>query len=266
MVFQQPGENVTALPPADPAYADVLDVLSRHGGEVVTARPEIEGGLFSDLLDVIVEDRVRSSGPGDISNFFDSLTAEQRVELDDSDETMPPSVWVRSDVSPTGVYIVTIDYSSDHSRTLAPSEVGPYIDAFTMAVVYAEYDAAAINQLRAKLPPGPASDQAIGQILLELRGNRLPVDHKALKPLIVRSCVSASTGLPYVTVRVAGTKLKWQWDPAEVIEHTQYVRETLFAADMDATYRRFLVSNIGLDKDTATAMVGDLRNWRHPRA
>lgn len=258
-------QRVSALPADDPAYGDLLDVLARHGGEPVNARPEIEGGLFNDLLAVVVTDRVRQAGPGDIADFFSSLTPDQRAEFDDIGQDAPPSVWVKSDVSPTGAYIVTIEYTSDHVRSLTPIEVEQYAQAWTMAMHYAEYDAAVLNQLRTKLQPGPDSDRNIAGVLLSMRKNRVMFDHKALKPLIVRPCISERTGEPFLAVRIAGTQVKWRWDPIDVINHVQYVHETIVVADLDAAYRRFLIAHVGLDDDTARSVVADLASFRHPR-
>lgn len=250
------------LPSTDPAYPEMLDVLSRHGGTRIVAGPETHD-LLCDLLEVVVEDRVRHAGPPDIDQFFDSLTAEQHAELVDPDaDGAPPVVIARSGVSPTGVYTAVIEYGPDIVRSLTPTEAQAYIDAMLNAVWQAEYDAAALNQLRNAGPQELRNEQAIADVLISLRKSRVAVDQKPLKPLIVRASISTKTGKPYLTVRIAGTKAKWRWMPADGIQHAVQVHSVMVTADLDAAYRRLLVGEIGVTDSHARQMVSDLGQWR----
>jgi len=247
------------LPPADPAYSALLDVLAEHReSRVVAGTPDHE--LLCDLLEVIVQDRLRHAGPVEIEDFFGSLTDEQRVELIDPDpDDVPPSVVVRSGVTPTGVYTVMIECGPDHVRSLVPTEVVAYVQAMFTAAWQAQFDAAVFAQLRDALPQ---DERAAADMLISLRGSRISVDQKALRPLIVRPCISAKTGDPFLTVRIAGTKGKWQWSCDDVVHHAVGVHKCMETADLDALYRRLLVAQIGLSDSDARRMVSGLAKWR----
>lgn len=258
-----------ALPPQDPAYAEIVAALSSRTGQRIAPGRAMDG-LLADLVAVVADDRVRRDlGDVDVDEEAAELTAgpspEQRLLAGDDPDTDPgmPTVWVQSGVSAIGTYTCEITYTDDTApRVLSPGEVGPYADTLTLAVVQAEYQAAIIAQLRSVrgLTARDAWD-----VTLALRESTPQIDQKPITPLLVRASVGMKSGLPYLSIRLAGTRTRWRWDPASALEHAGYVRETVLVADLDAAYRRHLVGHVGLDDATARAMVRALSMHRHPR-
>lgn len=178
----------------------------------------------------------------------------------DPDEAEPLGVvCVTSGVSPLGTYTCEIAYTDDVSRVLAPHEVGPYTDTLLAAVVAAEYAAAIVRQHTVALGVSRADAH---QLVIDLRKSIPSIDQTSVKPLIVRPSVGRRTGKPFLHLRLAGTTMQWQWEPASVREHAQAVREAVLVADLDAAYRRLLIGSYGIDDTRARAAIGDLIRWR----
>lgn len=223
--------------------------------------------MFHELLEVVVEDRVRQAGPVPaMADFVADLDANDRLELANDDADAIIEMWVRSGRSPTGAYTAVVEFGKDFARSLLPHQIDAYTNAIFTAVAYAEYDAAVLNQLRS---PGvgrePIPAQYVIATIREFRGSRPPIDQQTLRPMVVHPAVGMTTGRPFLETRIRGTQYKWKWGTGQALEHVERVREAVIIADLDAAYRRYLNGVIGLDAPTAAAAVGALADHRIPR-
>ncbi|MGI5292759.1 hypothetical protein ACQEVF_56940 [Nonomuraea polychroma] len=176
------------------------------------------------------------------------MTATQQ----DKDET-GATIWVRSDVTPDGIYTAAIHFSDDRSRVLDHDAGMRYVHAVVAAAARAEHDAAVVRQLTSLGLPR----QAVGEAVQSLREDRPPLDHTATAPLRLEPGVSGQTGEAFITV-IIDDKPVGQWTADDARSHAVGVLEVFTAVDLDAAYRRYLVATVGLDLPTATAVVTGL--------
>ncbi|MFJ4960219.1 hypothetical protein [Streptomyces sp. NPDC088739] len=66
---------------------------------------------------------------------------------------------------------------------------------------------------------------------------------------------------PFVSIHL-DQKQVGQWTTADARPHALFVMETIEAARLDTAYLRHLVDVLGLDLNTATAMINDLARFR----
>jgi hypothetical protein len=250
------------LPTSDPAHTDLRRVIDRHRGERVGSRANRD--MFHELLEAIVEDRVRQAGPvPGMAEFVADLDPSDRLELTTEDDSAQPKMWVRSGRSPMGAYTAVVEFGDDYARSLLPHEIDAYTNAIFTAVAYAEYDAAVVNQLRSIGNGQDGIDpKYVAGALREFRESRPPIDQQALRPMVVHPAVGANSGRPFLEARIRGTQYKWQWDTRKALDHVEHVRDAVVVADLDAAYRRYLIGVIGLDAPTAEAAVGALAEHR----
>lgn len=246
-------------PTEDPAPALISAAVAKHLGFVDEA-------LVKDLMVVVAADRVRLArlDADAVGLSGGGLDPEFRQHMgEDPEQSEPLGVWTKSAVSPLGVYTCQIDYNHDVSRNLTRGDLDAYCAAMELAVAQAEHDAAVLWQLQhggPKLPAGHA-----GSVVTELREKRPTFDQAAVRPLIVRPSVGHATGLPFLHIRLAGTKQTWQWGPDDAQRHINGLRMTFAAAALDNAYFRYLTEVLGLPGDRARQLVTELNKCRRPR-
>jgi hypothetical protein len=189
------------------------------------------------------------------------LSPELKLELDDPDMTDSEEaiVLVQSGKSPTGVYTCDIHYNADVGRTLNPDQAIAYFHAMLLAALTAEYELAQLKQMH--LGVGLSLHRSV-EFIIEVRKARTPLDYKAVRPLIVKPFVSVSSMEPLVAVTLSGADMKWQWNADDVRQHVMQVMEARHIADLDAGYRKFLTTGVGLSRAEAEERVDDLKNYR----
>ncbi|MEU8279537.1 hypothetical protein ACFYOK_29525 [Microbispora bryophytorum] len=165
------------------------------------------------------------------------------------------SIWVQSDLLPDGTYVAAVHYDDDRSRVLGRDAALRYAATVHDAATRAEHDAAVVAQMaKLGLPHATAA-----QALWDLRNDRPPLDDAAIAPLRLKPCVSAQRGVGYLEVQI-GARLVGQWDPDDARDHAANVLTVLAAVDLDAAYRRYLMTTVELDAALAQDAVGDLAN------
>lgn len=164
-----------------------------------------------------------------------------------------PILQVQSDLLPSGAYATAIHFNGGRSRLLDPAEALAYAAGVARAAMTAEYDAAVVRQLTGMGLPLAA----IATCIRDMRGQRPPPDPAATAPLTLIPGVGQVTRTAFVVVALGGREIG-QWTPAEARAHAMNVLIVSAGADLDATYHRHLVDEIGLDPAAAAAMVCDL--------
>lgn len=168
------------------------------------------------------------------------------------------TIWVQSDLLPDGTYVTAIHYNDDQSRVLDRQTGMAYVAEIFTAAVHAEHDAAVLRQLTSI----GVERATAGQAVVDLRADRPPLNDAATAPLRLAPGVSHRTGAGFLAVFI-GDRQVGQWDPADARDHATNVLTVLTAADLDATYRRYLTSVIGIDTDRAQHIVGQLAAHIH---
>lgn len=251
-----------ALPRNDPAYGRVVEVLSDHAGQPVSPS-EVDSPLLAELLQVVVEDRLRIALDGqDTDSSLDKAISDGLFEsMDESGDNAgdEATILVQSGVTALGVYVAEIVFDADTTRMLKPDEVAAYCDALSRGMATAQYDAAVMRQLHNVA--GLTVDDAVW-VRDQLRQTRPHLDQQAVRPMIVRPSVGQRTGKPFLDIRLKGSDLRWTWFPDEVAEHVRAVREVSITADLDFAYRKVLSTDFGLDDGRARVYVDGLRKWR----
>lgn len=84
-------------------------------------------------------------------------------------------LWVRSDRTPGGTYVLSLSLDSDHAWTLTPDQAEQYARACLAATEWAAFDAAVVRLLIERLQLD--ADTAAAVIVRDLRPDRptLPV-------------------------------------------------------------------------------------------
>lgn len=174
-------------------------------------------------------------------------------------EQEPDCLWVGSEPSPDGkTYMVTLTMGEDTAVVLDRDRATRYIWALNSAINYAAYDAAVVAQMRSK--PG-LPIEAVGQLIVELRSDRPPIDDEATAPFRFDPLIASKSLQPLLHVYMRGKPLgQWTLDAAR--QHIRHVMEVLATADLDAAYHRCLVGVIGIESPRARNVVMDLAEWR----
>lgn len=166
------------------------------------------------------------------------------------------SIWVQSDLLPDGTYVTAVHYTADHSRILTRQEGLAYVDQVLTAAVWAQHDAAVVRQL---LSMDIALTAAAASIA-DLRADRPPLDPKITAPLTLTPGVAGRNRQGFLIVEVAGLRIG-QWTPGDARDHALNVLEVIHAVDLDAAYRRYLIGNIALDAQRASAVIHGLAEF-----
>lgn len=171
-------------------------------------------------------------------------------------------VWVGSEPAVDGSeYVVTLSIDDDHSIVLDRERAVEYVWALLTIVGCSEYDAAVLGQVTRKM--GLGLDVA-GQLILDLRKDRPPVDADATKPIKFEPIVSQRTHRPLLHLRVDG-ELVGQWEVSDARQHALHVLDAMVVADLDGAYYRCLTGLLGVEEPRARNVVEDVGNWREPR-
>lgn len=161
------------------------------------------------------------------------------------------AVWCRVDVSPVGTYMLTITYDDDNALSLTRDELLEYVATMSTALMRATYAEAVRAQFRdhLKIP-----DHLALPTLQDLRDEwpELP----AFGVYELRPTVSFEGRCSVQVWR--GDRFVIQLAPHNVQEHISHALAVYAAADLDASYRRFLVGVIGTDDSRARAAVATL--------
>lgn len=166
-------------------------------------------------------------------------------------------LWVSSEVSAGGAYVVGLNVGADRAWTLDEEGAVRYARAVLRVAHSADHDAAVISLL-VKL--GGQTEKAAKLVGYHLRPDRLPFDHDATKPLRFEPGVNQKSR-PFVKVILDGQQIG-QLTPQEAIGHAVGVLEVVATVDLDAALYQLLVGQIHLDEATARAVVGDLARYR----
>jgi hypothetical protein len=166
-------------------------------------------------------------------------------------------LWVSSEVSASGTYVVGINVDADRAWTLDEDGAVRYARAVLRVAHSADHDAAVIKLLTKFGTPAAEAAKLVGY---NLRPDRAPFDHDATKPLRFEPGVNQK-GEPFVKVLLDGRQIGQITAPA-AMEHAVAVLEVVATVDLDAALYRLLVGQINLDDGTARAVVGDLASHR----
>lgn len=174
-----------------------------------------------------------------------------------SEET-PTSVWVTSDLTPSGGYQLAIHFDDDTSRVLDRDAAYAYAATVLDAAERADYDAAVIRQFTRKM--GTTKELAAHSVA-DLRADRPPLDLTAIAPLELQPGVSAKTGNAFLVIAREGRQIG-QWSTEDARGHALHVLSALHAIPLDAAYRRYLIGQVGIEPERALNVVDDLQNHR----
>jgi hypothetical protein len=176
----------------------------------------------------------------------------------DDDHDHSNSLWVTSELAPTGVYITTVHLGDKVMCVLDRAAALRYASAFTQAIAYARYDASVFAQLM-NIFKGDMSH--VGFMIDQLRKDRPPLPADATAPLVLGPIVSREDHKPRLTLDDdRGRVATLEASAAE--QHAIHVLELSASVDLDAAYVRLLKSTVGLEDPEARAMVGLLSRWR----
>ena len=175
--------------------------------------------------------------------------------MSDDDELV---VWCRADLSPfgkgqVGGYHLTITYDDDHALSLGRDELLMYVFTMMDALTRAQYTEAVRRQLITVGVP----ERMVLPSVIELREEwpELPTfGGYSLRPTVSfeGSCsVQVYHGDTFVV----------QFAPRNVREHIEHALRVYVAADLDSSYRRYLLGVIGIEPGRATNVVEDLGNY-----
>ena len=161
------------------------------------------------------------------------------------------AVWCRADLSPLGVYMLTIEYDQDNVLALGRDELLEYVAVLNDALVRAIYTEGMRRQFRDQW--NLADDVALPTVQ-EIRDSWPEL--RRFHPFEIRPCVSFEGN---VSVQVwRGDQVVVQFAPHNVREHVNHAMQVYAVADLDASYRRYLLGVIGTDKARAAAAVATL--------
>lgn len=166
-------------------------------------------------------------------------------------------LWVVSDVTFDGTYVVSLNYGEDVAWTLSPDAAVTYALTVLAWAQRAEYDGA-IMKLFVKL--GLSLEDA-GQLLAtEIRPDRPDVPAEPTLPLVFGIGVTAK-GKGFIKLN-APDMPEATVDIADIRQHAYHVLETVTAADLDAGLVRVLRTSFNLEEHVARNVVMDLANYR----
>lgn len=167
------------------------------------------------------------------------------------------TVWVASDLTPTGVYVTTVGRGNRVLATLDRFAALRWADAFTRHMAYARYDAAVCAQLKHV----GINMVHIGGMINDLRKDRTPVAAADTYPLVIEPMVSHRDLRPRLGI-LDGRGEPFKWDIPDAEQHVHQVLELSAVTDVDAVYFRLLKHSCGLDEARARAVLGDLGHFR----
>lgn len=175
--------------------------------------------------------------------------------MTDADE--PGTLWVQSDVTPDGTYVVGLHYGPDRAWVLTRDEAIQHATTVLAQVERAEHDAAVIALLHKKLgmPLATASEF----VAKDIRVDRPPLPD--VSPITLVPGVSHRTLRPFLRLELDGEGIG-QWDLDGGRQHAVFVLQTVEAVESDARLHRALVGLVGMDEGRARAVVGDIANHR----
>ncbi|KGI79316.1 hypothetical protein IL38_23690 [Actinopolyspora erythraea] len=166
------------------------------------------------------------------------------------------AIWVVSERVGDGQgYALTVHYSDDVSQSLEASEAVTYAATVTRAAVVADSEAAVYQQLTTALDLAP---QETAPVITALREQR-PESYTA-GPLTITPGISAFTGRGFL--RCAARDRSWQWDIDGARQHARQVLDVASGVEFDRAYEETLVSLLGVDVSTASAVVYDVAAYR----
>lgn len=214
---------------------------------------------------------------GEVDDAFDAL-----VDAQDKHES-ETAIWVKSDVGPTGSYILSVEVGPDRSFALSPAAAAEYAQTVLTAVARATHDAAVLAQLGAM-----ANFDSGAQAVVDLRRDRPPLNDATTAPLRFVPIILSQTAKPAIDVywdadaptgpSASRVPLReqhqpvrpsqprgdhvTQWPPDSALEHAVYVLLGAATVDLDDAYVRYLHGVVGVDRPKAMAAVNDLIHWR----
>jgi hypothetical protein len=166
-------------------------------------------------------------------------------------------LWVSSEVSAAGAYVVGLNVGADRAWTLDEDGAVRYARAVLRVANSADHDAAVIKLLTKLGIPAEKAAKLVGY---NLRPDRPPFDHAATKPLSFVPGVNQK-GEPFVKVLLDGRQIG-QINAPETMEHAVAVLGVAATVDLDAALHRLLIGQVNLDDGRARAVVGDLARFR----
>lgn len=176
--------------------------------------------------------------------------------MSDADE--PVTVWASSDVAPDGMYVPTVHVGDDDIRALNRAQALAYAQAVLAVCERVEYESAVARQLRSTGMPL----SMVTSVIAGLRQDGPAPADGVMEPLRLEGGVNGQLE-PFVGVfRARDDARLGQWTVADGRSHALSVLRCTDAVELDAAYRRFLVSRVGVPPATAAAMVGDLGRFR----
>lgn len=141
------------------------------------------------------------------------------------------SLWVVSDVSPDGTYVLTIQTGDDIAVTLDRARALAYATTVMDAAARADYDAAVIAQLVAR----GISIKGAAELVADMRDDRPPLDPAVTEPFHFNPIVTAASREPAILLTLHGETVG-QISTADAKGHAAHVLEVLAGVDLDAAY------------------------------
>ncbi len=164
-------------------------------------------------------------------------------------------------------YAVEVQIGEDIAVHLPQGKVQDYARRAIQVAAWADYDAAVVKQMR-DIAIADHTQQEVTEIvsaavvyLRKQRANSGTVRLLANPRFALTPGVSAFTGKGFITLYLDGQTIG-QWDPDDVRSHAMGVLDAGLVADLDGTYKAWLLKEIKLDEATAGRVVGTLKEFR----
>jgi hypothetical protein len=187
---------------------------------------------------------------------FETLGPDVTVGPPDPEPEL--SVWLRSERSPTGEYIVTMSVGEDYAIELSIELALGYAMEVLHSVQLAEYARAMTVQMKELLPSAEAIAQLVRDVLVDI------APATAVTDLSMAPAVNRANGEPLIQVTFRDETLGI-WSLQQARDHALFVLEATLAVRMDNTYSKVLTEVVGLDTSTASAVVEDVGQYRWQR-
>jgi hypothetical protein len=171
------------------------------------------------------------------------------------------AVWIKSEPDENGAYHLYLELGPDDVAPLNAATAYGWARQVLSAVAQAEHDAAVIAQVRSLGMPVESAAAIVSGLRAD-RAPSIPVD--AVPGLALVPGVSSITGRGFLRLERHG-KPVGQWEVQDARVHALAVIEALEVTTLDSAYFRALTGRIGIDRNRAMQVIGDLGRHRAQR-
>lgn len=173
--------------------------------------------------------------------------ADERPMIPD----MCDGLWVTSDPLDDGRYVAVISVDGDRSYPLSRFKARRYAFAALQAGLAAEFEEAMYRQLTDNYG---IDEETVLAMVARHRQQRAGTDDAATAPIRFVPGFSGASHKGFVVVELDGQPYA-QLDCRGTIRHAQMVLIIEACCELDATYRRLLINDVGLTDELAQAAV-----------